>query len=266
MKVIERGHGTERVAIVGGIHGDEPAGERIVNRLADRIDDDAEKTIQLIIANEPALKRGERYTSVDLNRSFPGDLEGETYETVLAARLKRLLEGCDAVLALHTSRSAPPPFAVYSSLTESVRRTVTALPVEYALDSGTLRDTTLDSVVPHAVSFETGRQGSEEAVEVGFEGALSFLRAHGAVTDMDPSFTETTVVEGQREVPKGDGTPHVYYNNFEPLPKGAIFAEDDTYTHRVEHDDLVPVLASEHGYENLFGVYATVKQTLDPPS
>ncbi|GAB7091830.1 hypothetical protein JCM18237_21010 [Halorubrum luteum] len=265
MKLIERGHGTDRIAIVGGIHGDEPAGRRIIERLAETLDNEGPKTVQLIVANEPALAAGERYTETDLNRSFPGDLDGDTYESVLAARLTRLLEGCDAVLALHTSHSAPPPFAIYSTLTESVRRTVTALPVEYVLDSASLRDTTLDSVVPHTVSFETGRQGSEEAVEVGYEGALSFLRAHGAVTDENPSFTETTIVEGESEVPKGGGTPHVYYQNFEEMSEGAVFAEDDIYTHRVERDGTVPVLASEHGYENIFGVYGTVTQTLTPP-
>jgi predicted deacylase len=265
MKLIERGDGTNRVAIVGGIHGDEPAGEEIITRLAERLDNDGPKTIQLIVANEPALERGRRYTETDLNRSFPGNPEGDAYETVLAARLTQILGGSQAVLVLHTSHSAPPPFAIYSSLTESVRRTVTALPVEYALDSGALRDTTLDAVAPNAVSFETGRQGSEEAVEVGYKGALSFLRCHGALTDAEPSFTETTVIEGQREVPKGGGRPRLYYENFELMSEGSVFAEDDVYTHRVEQEGVVPVLASERGYEDIFGIYGTVEQTLEPP-
>jgi len=266
MKLIERGHGTDRVAIVGGIHGDEPSGQRIVARLAETLDTDLPKTVQLITANEPALECGRRYTEADLNRSFPGNLESEVYEIALAARLKRILDGCDAVLALHTSHSAPPPFAIYSTLTESVRRTVAALPVDYVLDSAALRDTTLDSAVPHTVSFETGRQGSEDAVDVGIAGALSFLRAHGVLVDKAPSFTETTIIKGEREVPKGGGTPHVYYRNFEGIPEGAVFAEDDVYTHRVERDDIVPVLASERGYESIFGVYATVEGTLEPPT
>lgn len=265
MRLIERGHGTERVAIIGGMHGDEPAGERIIERLAETLDDDGPKTIQLIVANEPALAAGERYTETDLNRAFPGDLDGDAYETVLAARLKGLVAGADAVLAFHTSHSAPPPFAIYSELTESVRRTVSALPIEYVLNAELLRDTTLDSSIPNAVSFETGRQGSEEAVEVGYQGALAFLRAHGALTDEEPSFSETTVIKGQREVPKGGGTPHVYYQNFEEMPEGAVFAEDDVYTHRVEADGTVPVLASEEGYEDIFGLYGTIEGTLEPP-
>jgi predicted deacylase len=269
MQTIERGSaGSARVAIVGGIHGDEPAGERIVRRLADELDEAGSGSggVRLIVANERALAAGTRYTDVDLNRVFPGDPDSDEYERALAPRLAAELEGMDAVLALHTSHSAPPPFAIYSELTESVRRSVTGMPVEYVVDSGELRSTTLDSVVPHTVSVEVGRQGSEEAVEFGYEACLAFLRAHGAIDDEPPTFTETTVVAGDEEVPKGGGEPHVHYANFEAIPPGSVFAEDDVYTHRVEEEGLVPILASEEGYEEIFGIYGRVQGLMDPPA
>ena len=268
MQTIERGSaGSARVAIVGGIHGDEPAGERIVRRLAAELDEEGAGTgsVRLIIANEPALAAGTRYTDTDLNRVFPGDADSDEYERALAPRLTAELEGMDAVLALHSSHSAPPPFAIYSKLTPSVRRTVTGMPVDYVVDSGDLRSTTLDSVVPHTVSIEVGRQGSEEAVEFGYEACLAFLRAHGALDDEPPTFTETTVVAGDEEVPKGGGEPRVHYANFEEIPVGEVFAEDDVYTHRVEEPGVVPILASERGYEEIFGIYGRVTGTLEPP-
>ncbi|WP_435098288.1 succinylglutamate desuccinylase [Halorubrum sp. N11] len=270
MKTIDRGSaGPARVAIVGGIHGDEPAGERIVRRLADELDAEGDGSsdgiIRLIIANEPALAAGTRYTDTDLNRTFPGDADSDEYERALAPRLAAELEGMDAVLALHTSHSAPPPFAIHSGLTPSVRRTVTGLPVEHVVDASGLRGTTLDSTVPHTVSIEVGRQGSEEAVDFGYEACLSFLRAHGALADEPPTFTPTTVIEGEEEVPKGGGEPHVHYVNFQEIPEGAVFAEDDVYTHRVTESGVVPILASEHGYEEIFGIYGRVTGTLEPP-
>jgi len=267
MRLIERGSGAPRVAVVGGIHGDEPSGERIVDRLAETLDhDDIAGTVQLLVANEPALTAGERYTDTDLNRTFPGDHDAEEYERALAPRVLSVLDGADAVLALHSSRSAPPPFAIYSHLTPSVRRTVTGLPVDHVLDAGNLRTTTLDSTLPHTVSVEVGHQGSEAAVEFGYDATLDFLRAHGVLDDEEPSFTETTVVEGIEEVPKGEGEPHVYYDNFEAIPPGEVFARDDEVTHRVERDGIVPVLASEHGYSDIFGLYGSVKATIEPPS
>ena len=270
MNVIERGStGAADVAVVGGIHGDEPAGERIVDRLADALSPtgrgDESGTVRLIVANEPALEAGTRYTDTDLNRAFPGDADSDEYERALAPRLAAELRGMDAVLAIHTSHSAPPPFAIYSRLTDSTRRSVTGMPIEYVLDSGDLRSTTLDSVVGGAVSIEAGRQGSEEAVEFGHRAALAFLRAHGALADEPPTFTETTVIKGGEEVPKGGGEPHVYYRNFEEIPEGEVFARDDVYTHRVDEPGIVPVLASEHGYDDIFGIYGRIERTLSPP-
>ncbi|EMA58212.1 succinylglutamate desuccinylase/aspartoacylase domain-containing protein [Halorubrum lipolyticum] len=275
METIDRGSaGSARVAIVGGIHGDEPAGERIVRRLAAELagEDEGEAStgeagdgiIRLIVANERALAAGTRYTDTDLNRAFPGDADSDEYERALAPRLAAELEGMDAVLALHTSHSAPPPFAIYSELTPSVRRSVTGMPVDYVVDAGGLRGTTLDSTVPHTVSIEVGRQGSEEAVAFGYEACLAFLRAHGAIDDEPPTFTETTVVAGDEEVPKGGGEPTVHFANFEEIPAGAVFAEDDVYTHRVEEEGVVPILASEEGYEDIFGIYGRVAGTVAP--
>jgi len=265
MRLVERGYGSPRVAIVGGIHGDEPAGKEVVERLIHTLEIEDEGTVQLLIANERALTIGERYTETDLNRAFPGDPDSDRYEDVLATRVCSILEGADAVLALHTSHSAPPPFAIYSTLTDSVQRTVTGLPVDYVVNSGELRGTTLDSVVPHTVSVELGRQWSEDAIAFGHDASLAFLRAHGLVTDRAPRFTETKVVRGYEEVPKGGGEPTVNYSNFEEIPVGSVFASDDVYTHRVEEEGVVPILASERGYEDIFGIYGRLEQTLFPP-
>lgn len=264
MKLIERGSGRPRVAVVGGIHGDEPAGEVIVERLIDELDVDA-GTVQLVIANEPALEAGKRYTETDLNRAFPGDIDSDDYEKALAVRIYDILEGADATLALHTSQSAPPPFAIYSNLTDSVRKTVTALPVDYTLDSSNLRGTTLDSVIPHTVSLEAGGQQTEGAIRFGYDATLEFLRVHGVLRDREPTYTETKVVEGHREVPKGSGEPHLYFENFEEIPKGEVFAKDDEVTHRVSEEGIVPVLASEHGYEDIFGLYGSFDGMVEPP-
>lgn len=265
MRTVERGSGAPRIAVVGGIHGDEPAGEQIVEHLIDNLTVDR-GTVQLVIANERALAADERYTDTDLNRAFPGDTESDQYETALAARLVEVLEGADAVLAIHTSKSAPPPFAIFSDLTDSVRRSVTGMPVEYVLDSRSLRSTTLDSVVPHAVSLEAGHQGSQGAVDFGLEATEAFLRAHGVLGDEPPEFTEVTLVEGHEEVPKGGGRPEVNYRNFERMEVGSVFARDDEVVHEVEREGLVPVLASEDGYDDIFGIYGTIEGTIDPPA
>ena len=114
MEVFEVGEGTPEIAVVGGIHGDEPCGVRAVERLlAD--DEEFERSVKLIIANEEALEVGERYVERDLNRAFPGDPDGDTHEGRLAHRLQQELTGC-TTLAIHSTQSYAEPFAVIDSM------------------------------------------------------------------------------------------------------------------------------------------------------
>jgi Succinylglutamate desuccinylase len=79
MKVYELGEGTPEVAVVGGIHGDEPCGPLAIKRLlAEELT--VERPVKLIIANEEALEAGQRYLEADLNRVFPGDPNADAHE------------------------------------------------------------------------------------------------------------------------------------------------------------------------------------------
>ena len=44
-----------------------------------------------------------------------------------------------------------------------------------------------------------------------------------------------------------------------------MFASDDVYTHRVDESGIVPVLASERGYDDIFGIYGRIAGTISPP-
>lgn len=263
MRSITRGSGDPTVAIVGGIHGDEPAGKRVVERL-EEMDLPLSGTLKLLIANEPALDEDVRYTECDLNRSFPGDPDADCYEERLAARVFDEVRDAEAVLGLHTSHSLPPPFAIFSSLTPTVRRSVTGMPVDFAVDTSELRGTTLDSVHSGAVSLEAGVQRSEEAVSFGLLASLAFVRAHGVLANGPPVYTSVRRIRALSEVAKGSGVPRLYYRNFQRIPKGELFAEDDEVAHRTTEDNQVLVLASERGYENIFGILGEYDGVIEP--
>ena len=59
MRIYELGEGTPEVAVVGGIHGDEPCGPLAIRRLL-AAEPAVERPLKLIIANEPALEAGQR--------------------------------------------------------------------------------------------------------------------------------------------------------------------------------------------------------------
>ncbi|MFB6293250.1 MAG: succinylglutamate desuccinylase/aspartoacylase family protein, partial [Halonotius sp.] len=93
MKVYELGDGDPEVAVVGGIHGDEPCGPLAIKRLLAE-EPTVDRPVKLIVANEEALEAGERYLDADLNRVFPGDASADSHEHALAAAIAREVEGC----------------------------------------------------------------------------------------------------------------------------------------------------------------------------
>ncbi len=91
MRVAQLGSGTPEIAVVAGIHGDEPCGVRAVERLLDERPT-VNRPVKLVVANEAALERRVRFIDEDLNRTFPGDPDAKTHEGRLAAALVSELE------------------------------------------------------------------------------------------------------------------------------------------------------------------------------
>lgn len=101
MKVIT-GPGPVRLALVCGVHGDERFGveawKSFEQEAADR------PGLQLILANEEAVRADCRYIDSDLNRSFPGNPAGG-HEERLASELGSLLKEAACTVDIHTTTS-----------------------------------------------------------------------------------------------------------------------------------------------------------------
>ena len=267
MEVYEYGSGSPTVGIVGGIHGDEPETAEVVRQLVEEFERDEEPlngTVKLIIANERALDAGVRYTDTDLNRVFPGNSNSNLYEERLAADIIDELRGLTAVLSLHSTHSAPPPFAISSNPDHSANRnTILSLPVEYVVDTSALRNGSLDTQIEQTVELEAGEQLTESVVENGIVGSKNFLKAHNVLHN-NVKHTNTRIVEVYEELEKQNGCPNVYYNNFEHISEGTVIAEDDGIEHTAKTDKVTPVLMSEQGYEDIFGLLGEFSGTITP--
>lgn len=262
MKKISFGTDSPTVTIIGGIHGDEPSGKIIVNMLRDYLSDkNLLGTVNLIIANEKALKKDKRYIETDVNRSFPGDKNSNIYEERLAARILNEISSSHAVLALHSTNSSPPPFAIYSRNTEVNRKSIGSMSVDYAIDCSEVQENTLDEYFQDAITLECGLQHSESAIEFGFEASKEFLKGHNIINE-NTKISETKIIKAIEEIPKGKGQPRLHCSNFEEIEPNKVFAEDDIYKHKTDKQGLVPVLASENGYENIFGLLGKYKGKL----
>ena len=96
-----------KLAMFGGIHGDEPLGTEAVRRVLQQIDPGqiAGTIVAVPVANPYAFEAGKRVTPADglnLNRIMPGDSEGSLTEQ-LAARLAGILDdGCTHFIDYHS--------------------------------------------------------------------------------------------------------------------------------------------------------------------
>ncbi|MHC3381003.1 M14 family metallopeptidase [Haloarcula sp. H-GB5] len=255
MRIEQLGDGVPEVAVVGSIHGDEPCGrDGIEAVLADP--PEVERPVKFIIANEAALDANKRYLDTDLNRSFPGDADGESHEERLAAALAAELQDC-TVLSLHSTQSYDGMFALVDDLTSEMETLCSALSVDAVVQTKGANEGRLFATVDSVVEVECGYQGSAEAAENAEQVIREFLAATG-VTAASPLQRETSLPVFQlgKPIPKSAADQYeVFVRNFEPVPEGdpVAAADDETV---VAEEPFHPVLLSAYGYEDVFGFTA----------
>lgn len=246
------GPGEAVAAIVAGLHGDEPSGVRALKRLRRRLEaGDLEPTgaVTLIIANPPALESEVRYLDADLNRSFPGDPEGNREERLAVQVLEAV--GDRPTVALHATQSFDEPFVFVDPSRADLYEIARALPVDHLIRTGPERIGALGEHA-RAVTIEAGRQGSESAVDAAETLSIAFLQLTGVL----PGRTEP---RRPREYVVGDPIPkpsaesyRVTATNFEPVDAGEVFAYADD-RELVAEEAFHPILLSAGGYADIFG-------------
>lgn len=98
---IDSGRPGKKVAIFGGIHGNEKAGIETIKYFKKNLKL-KNGTVYLVFGNPKAIKQNIRYTEKNLNRCFiDKSKKGSSYEEKRAVELMKLLDRCDALLDLH---------------------------------------------------------------------------------------------------------------------------------------------------------------------
>ena len=105
----EKQKNMKRISIVTGIHGDELEGQYVCYEVARRIEESIDK-LQGIVDIYPAMNplgidsitRGIPAFDLDMNRLFPGNIDGNMTE-YLAAEMVKDVSGSDLVIDIHAS-------------------------------------------------------------------------------------------------------------------------------------------------------------------
>ncbi|ARS88483.1 succinylglutamate desuccinylase/aspartoacylase domain-containing protein [Natrarchaeobaculum aegyptiacum] len=261
MRVAQLGSGTPEVAVVAGVHGDEPSGVRAVEQLLEERPS-VERPVKLVIANERAIECGVRYLEEDLNRAFPGDPDAATHEGRLAHRLTDELADC-LTFSMHSTQSHAEPFAIVDGVGDLTRRIVPQLPVSAMVETGNFADGRLFSTI-ETIEVECGLQGSERAIQNAHRLLRAFLTAVGVlpgdtVRTEVPVYQLTDVIDKQRAE-----TYEVFVENFVEVETGETFAAADGIE-QVADESFYPVLMSPYGYQDVFGYTADRIDVLTPP-
>jgi hypothetical protein len=105
----EKKKGMKRISIVTGIHGDELEGQYVCFEVARRIEESFDKLkgiVDIYPAMNPlgidSITRGIPAFDLDMNRLFPGNIDGNMTE-YLAAEIVKDVAGSDLVIDIHAS-------------------------------------------------------------------------------------------------------------------------------------------------------------------
>ncbi|WP_415382378.1 succinylglutamate desuccinylase/aspartoacylase family protein [Halosimplex sp. TS25] len=260
MRIETLGDGEPEIAVVGGIHGDEPAGVEAVEHFMETRPDVA-RPVKLVIANEEAVDRGVRYVEADLNRSFPGRADGQSHEIRLAHALGEEVGDC-LTLALHTTHSYEGMFALVDEVRDLARDICPRLSVDAVVETGHAEGRIFE-VAPDTIEVECGYQGSDQAARNARQVTREFLAATGALpAEQTPHQTDLPVFRLGDPVPKvAAETYEVFVDNFEEVFAGERIAAADGEA-VIADTDFHPVLLSAYGYEDVFGYTAERVGTL----
>ena len=88
-----------KILVIGGMHGNEPLGLKVVKLLQNK----PINNVSVVIANEKAVEKKCRFIIQDLNRSFPGNIKSNSYEKKRAAELLEFCNQHDLILDFHNT-------------------------------------------------------------------------------------------------------------------------------------------------------------------
>jgi len=100
--------------VLGGVHGNEPAGVVAARRLVAGLESraltlDSGRVVCLPLVNKPAFNKDARFIDRNLNRIL-GEDDASDIEGAIAQTLRPVLRDCDYLLDLHSYTAGGPPF------------------------------------------------------------------------------------------------------------------------------------------------------------
>ncbi len=224
------------VILIGGIHGNEPAGVKAIRRLLEMLEEEPSKNPNFrfkgkvigIQGNIPALQCNQRYIDQDLNRlwefSLVDQIKSRPLKT-LNSEERQLLE-LEALITTEIEQYAPEEVifmdihtttatgGIFTIVPDSDRALEIAArmqaPVIRGMNRG-IQGTTMDYFVKDrlglpsfCLAFEAGQHQDPKATDMAIAGIVSFFRAIGSILPDDVESRHDQLLKDY-----SSGLPHV---------------------------------------------------------
>lgn len=254
------------VAVVGSIHGNEPAGLRAIERIKHEADAGQlpleRGTLVLIHGNPEASRHNRRYTDggADLNRIFDFEFEHRlrrdqwAYEHERAIALRPIFEQVDAAIDLHSATEPTPPFVITTQIPASAELGQ-ALGMRYVTrgwdDLNILSHRVFIALLTRrekpALAVECGQHTESGAPEIAYKVATRFLIALGVLDGEIVTQTEVQMLDVIRALrkPSSEFRFSRHIRGFEVLPQGTLIGSDSDISLSVS-ENRYALLPNDH--------------------
>lgn len=237
-------------------HGDEVVGLAVAKEISKL------KIIkgELIVhrANELAYKKRKRFIDQDLNRSFPGNANGN-HEQKLAAKILPLIKSADIVIDIHSTTSGLKDALIVTRLNRKTRELVEIIAPKYLLYMRATKSNALMSEAKIGLAFEYGSNSDKTAlseINLGIKRLLSHL---GMIEEKYmKSKRKTLWFDVYKMVPKPEKAILLKsIKNYRLIAKGSKYASCKGEEIRSK-EDFYPILFGENSYKDIFGFAARI--------
>lgn len=233
---------------MGGVHGDERLGVRILERLKkDMASWDIKGELNLVMGNPLAYEKNVRFVDCDLNRLFGEDweslasLKNPNYEQKRAMEIGEILKNADFLLDIHSTRKPSVPF-LYMENEEKYLQFAKLFGVKFVVspekdfrtkDSFSSADNFVDRNGGIGFTYESGWQKDDSTEDSVYNSVLRFLKAVGTINIDLPAYSNDkfTHLEVYNNViaDKNDFSFAHDYSNFDKVKSGDTIADEDSY-------------------------------------
>ncbi len=260
-----------RLAVFGGIHGNEPCGTLAIRRVIAEIGAGsviiAKGSVTFVpVCNPRAAAQSVRFTEENLNRIFKAHERPATYEQEIANELTALVDECDALLDLHSFSARGYPFVFLDYPTDGNIRFASSLGINLAVCGWpeayakiSREGTFSDSFSTDRYAFDAGKTGiivecgqheSQQSVEVAYRTIKRALARFGLIAAEEraeeASLEKITLREVFIKKNEGDRLAKKW-SNLESFSSGEILAyRQDSTPIKAAFDGLV-LMPKEHG-------------------